>query len=241
MVLTKKCFKQFSFTPQNNKKMKRLTLLSLLVIAVTAVYSQQHIRLSFIADPSVNWMRTSSSSVANGKSTLGYDFGLNADCYFSDDERYSLSTGIQITNTGGELAYHSGTSGFKFSGSSMSASPKIKYNLRYVEIPVSIKLKTDEFNRVYYWGLFGMSGMLNIGSKGTSNDGVLNKTNIGDEVNLFNLAMNVGVGFDYNLGGSNSISTGLIFQNGLTDVTTDNAFTDKTIINSLKLKIGLIF
>jgi hypothetical protein len=203
-------------------------------------YSQQHIRLSFIADPSVNWMRTSSSSVANGRSTLGYDFGLNADCYFSDDERYSLSTGIQITNTGGELAYHS-SSGFKFSGENLTASPKIKYQLRYVEIPLSIKLRTDEFNRARYWGLFGLSAMVNISSKGTSNDGVLNKTNINDEVNLFNLAMNVGIGFDYDLGGSNSFTTGLIFQNGLMDVTSDNAFSDKTIINSLKLKIGLIF
>jgi hypothetical protein len=27
----------------------------------------------------------------------------------------------------------------------------------------------------------------------------------------------------------------------LTDVTTDNTFTDKTIINSLKIRLGLIF
>ena len=47
--------------------------------------------------------------------------------------------------------------------------------------------------------------------------------------------------FDFDLGGSNSVSTGLIFQNGLMDVTTDNSFVDKTIINSLKLRVGLIF
>jgi hypothetical protein len=83
--------------------------------------------------------------------------------------------------------------------------------------------------------------MINISAKGTSNNGTLSKANINDEVNLFNLAMNVGVGFDYDLGSTNSITAGLIFQNGLLDVTTDNAFTDKTIINSLKLKIGLVF
>jgi len=221
--------------------MRQITLAIFFVILAAVGYSQPHTRLSFVVDPSANWMRTSNSSnVGNGKSMLGYDFGLNADYYFSGDERYALATGLQITNIGGELDYRS-TSGFKFSGVSMTGSPKIKYQLRYVEIPFSIKLRTDEFNRAYYWGLLGFSGMVNISAKGTSNDGVMKKASIGDEVNLFNIAMNVGIGFDYDLGSSNAISAGLIFQNGLIDVTTDNAYSDKTIINSLKFKIGLIF
>jgi len=221
--------------------MKQISLLALFGLLALAGFSQPHTRLSFVLDPSVNWLRTSNStSVENGKSHLGYDFGLNADYYFTDDERYAIATGIQITNIGGELNYKN-FSGKKFSGISLSESPKIKYQLRYIEIPFSVKLKTDEYNRAYYWGLLGFSGMLNIGAKGTSNDGIMEKSSIGDEVNLFNVAMNVGVGFDYDLGKSNSLTMGLIFQNGLTDVTTDNAFSDKTIINSLKLKIGLIF
>mgnify|MGYP000851688772 FL=1 len=220
--------------------MKRITLFLFIALLSAISYGQQHFRLSFVADPSVNWLRTSNSTVENGKPILGYDFGLNADCYFSDDERYALATGIQITNVGGELNYHS-TSDFDFAGVTLSGSPKIKYQLRYIEMPVSIKLRTDEFNRAYYWGLLGFSGMVNIGSKGTSNDGIMHKVSLADEINLFNLAMNVGIGFDYDLGKTNSISMGLIFQNGLLDVTTDNAFKDKTIINSLKFKVGLIF
>jgi len=220
--------------------MRPFILSCLLIATVFTGYSQKHFRLSFIGDPSVNWMRTSNSGTENGKSILGYDFGLNGDFYFSEDERYSLSTGVQISNTGGEISYHSKSS-FGFSGTTLPALSKIKYQIRYVEIPLAIKLRTDQFNRAKYWGLFGLSAMVNIGSKGTSNDGTLKKANINDEVSPINLAMNVGIGFDYDIGGNNSVSTGLIFQNGLMDVTTDNAFSDKTIINSLKLKIGLIF
>jgi len=220
--------------------MKHFILSCFLIATVLTGYSQYHLRLSFVGDPSVNWMRTSNSSTENGKSILGYDFGLNGDFYFSEDERYSFSTGMQISNTGGEISYHS-TSPFPFSGSTLPALSKIKYQIRYIEIPLAIKLRTDQFNRAKYWGLFGLSAMLNISAKGTSNDGTLKKSNISDEVSPINLAMNVGIGFDYDLGGNNAVSTGLIFQNGLMDVTTDNAFSDKTIINSLKLKIGLIF
>jgi hypothetical protein len=220
--------------------MKHLILSCLLIATVVTGYGQYHVRLSFVGDPSVNWMRTSNSSTENGKSILGYDYGLNGDFYFSEDERYSFSTGLQISNTGGEISYHS-TSSFEFSGATLPAISKIKYQIRYVEIPLAIKLRTDQFDRVKYWGLFGLSAMLNIAAKGTSNDGTLKKANINDEVSPVNLAMNIGIGFDYELNGSNSVTTGLIFQNGLMDITTDNAFSDKTIINSLKLKIGLIF
>lgn len=220
--------------------MKRLILSCFLIVILSQAYGQKHIRLSFVADPSVNWMRSGSTSVKSGKSILGYDFGINGDYFFSDDERYSISSGLMITNTGGEISYLGKTS-FGFSEATLPANTKIKYNLRYLEVPFDVKLRTDAFNGVKYWGLLGLSGMVNISARGTSNDGTLNKANINDEVNLLNLAMNVSVGFDYSLGSTNSISAGLVFQNGLLDVTTDNAFTNKAIINSLKLKIGLIF
>ncbi len=220
--------------------MKRFILLPILLTFVLAGFSQKHIRLSFAGSPSVNWMMTNNTSIDSKTPVLGYDFGLNADFYLSEDERYALFTGLQISNIGGELAYKNDTE-FMFSGKTMSKTGKIKYRLRYIEIPLAVKLKTNQFHRLSYWGQFGLSTMLNIDSKGYSKDGVLDKTNIKDETNLMNLAMNVGLGFDYDLGGSNSISSGLIFQNGLTDVTTDHFFEDKTIINSLKIKFALIF
>lgn len=220
--------------------MKQLIFSVIILITVSSAFGQKHIRLSFSGSPSVNWMSTNNSSADREKSIIGYDFGLNGDFYFSEDERYSLLTGLLITNIGGEIAYR-GQSDFRFSGVTLPAVSKIKYRLRYLEVPLAIKLKTDQFQRSSYWGLFGVSAMLNIESKGDSDDGSLRKASIGDEVGPFNLAMNVGIGLDYDLGRSNAISTGLIFQNGLIDVTTDNAFNDKTIINSLRLKIGLIF
>lgn len=220
--------------------MKRFILFTFLVVQAIVGFSQKHIRLSFTGSPSVNWMSTNNSGAENGKIILGYDYGLSSDLYFSEDERYSILTGLQISNTGGEISYQT-NSGFQFSGITFNGPSKIKYRLRYVEIPVGIKLKTDQFRRVRYWGMLGMSPMINIDAKGSSNNGALNKANINDEVNLFNLAMNIGLGFDFDLGGNNSATAGLIFQNGLIDVTTNNAFADKTVINSLKLKIGLIF
>jgi len=171
---------------------------------------------------------------------MGYDFGIIGDVFFSENENYSLLTGLQVVNTGGTIAYRT-SEPFQFSGETLPQSTEIRYRLRYLDVPLSLKLKTDEFHRVYYWGIFGLSALVNIGANGDSNDGTFKRSNINDEINMFNVAMNVGLGFDFDLGGSNSVSAGLIFQNGLIDVTTDNYFSDKTIINSLKLRFGLIF
>lgn len=221
--------------------MKRFILSAILLVAFAfAGLCQKHARLSFAASPSVNWMNSTFSGAGNEKAILGYDFGLNGDFYFSEDERYSVFSGIQIINTGGGISYRTNAD-FKFSGVVLPSLSQITYRLRYAEVPLAIKLKTDQFHRTRYWGLFGLSTMINISARGDSNDGQLKKASIGDEINLFNLAMCVGAGFDFDLGGSNSVTAGLIFQNGLSDVTTNNALSDKTIINSLKLKIGLIF
>lgn len=220
--------------------MKRYLISAFFILMGVFAFSQKHVRLAFAASPSANWMNTSNADMNRGKPILGYDFGLSSDFYFTEDERYSLSSGLQISNIGGEIKYSAG-SDFKFSGTLLPGYSKVKYHLRYVEIPLAIKLKTNQFKRTSYWGQFGFSTMVNIAAKGDSNDGTLKKANINDEVNLFNLAMIVGLGYDFDLGGNNAISTGVIFQNGLIDVTTDNVFNDKTIINSLKVKVGLIF
>lgn len=220
--------------------MKRITLFAVLFTIVLTSWGKTRVQLSFNGSPSVNWMKTNNQVSYNEKLTLGYDFGISGDVFFSENERYSLLTGLQIINTGGAISYRTSNS-FEFAGSDLESGTQIKYRIRYVEIPLSIKLKTDQFRRVRYWGQLGLSAMVNIGANGDTNDGTFRKANINSEINLFNLAMNVGAGFDFDLGGNNSVTAGLIFQNGLVDVTTDNFITDKTIVNSLKIRLGLIF
>jgi hypothetical protein len=220
--------------------MKRVILSTFLMICAATGFGQKHVRLSFVGSPSTNWMVSDNTAVSDKSQTFGYDYGLNADFYFTEDERYSFLTGLLISNTGGELSYQNDAD-FSFSGETLPAKVNIRYRLRYVEIPFSLKLKTDQFRRIRYWGQLGLTGMVNISAKADSNDGTFSKTNINDEINLFNLDMNLGAGIDYDLNSNNSITAGVVFQNGLIDVTTNNSFSDKTIVNSLKLKIGLNF
>lgn len=220
--------------------MKRLFFAVMLLFGAVIAQAQVQIGLSFTGSPSLNWMSSDAKEVVKGQALPGYDFGIHADFFLTPEQRYSLSTGILITNAGGELEYRT-ESPFRFASETLEPATKVKYLVRYLEIPAAIKMKTSQFHRTTFWGQFGLSGMLNIGAKGTSNDERLNKTNINDEVNMFNLALNVGLGFEYDLGGNNAITTGLVFKNGLVDVTSNKDITDKTIINTLTLNLGIVF
>jgi len=82
---------------------------------------------------------------------------------------------------------------------------------------------------------------MNVGAKGDTNDGVLDKSDIQDEIRLLNIAMNLGIGVDFDLGSDNALVIGIIFKDGLTDVTKDHYNDGKTTVNSVILKLGLIF
>ena len=145
-----------------------------------------------------------------------------------------------IASAGGELEFQTADA-FSFAGKQLQPLTKVKYFLRYVEIPALLKMKTSQFHRTTFWGVFGLSVMVNIQAKGTSNDLVLDKNTINDEVNMFNMALNVGLGFEYDLGGNNAVTVGLIFKNGLMDITSNADIDDRCIMNTLKLKLGIVF
>ncbi len=220
--------------------MKRIFSAIGFLFIFSILHAQSEIGLSFTLSPSLNWMKSDAKEIEKGGDILGYDFGINIDFYLPQSKQYSFRTGILITSTGGELQFQT-EDVVNFADETLEPYTKVKCHIRYIEIPTVIRMKTSQFHRTSFWGQFGLSNMVNIGAKGTSNDGVLDKTNISDEVHMFNMALNVGLGFEYDLGGNNAVTAGLIFKNGFFDVTSNSDISDKTIINSLKLKLGIVF
>jgi len=109
-------------------------------------WSQTTMQLSFTANPSLNWMNSTNQNVSGEGVVLGYDFGLTGDVFFTENQHYSLLTGLQVVNTGGVITYDPSQS-FSFAGSTLRSGTEVRYRLRYLEVPFSIKLKTDEFHR----------------------------------------------------------------------------------------------
>jgi opacity protein-like surface antigen len=110
------------------------------------------------------------------------------------------------------------------------------YRLQYVEVPLTLKLRTNEIGYITYWGQFGIVPGLNINAKGDDTvDFLYGKSDTGwgetdrvsfssededikNDINIFRVGLLIGAGIEYSLSGNTAVLAGITYNNGFTDV-----------------------
>ena len=201
-----------------------IILVFLLLTGYAAAQSTGDTRFTFVLSPQISWMKSDMDKVDNGGSKMGYNFGLLVDYFFGDN--YAITSGLTINTTGGKLEY--------LSSGNNTVEARPRYNLRYIEIPMGLKLRSEDLKRMNIYGRFGLSPQLNIMAKDNDDNG------ISDEVKLLDLGYHIGGGIEYSVGGKNALVFGLLFNNGFMDITS-SSYHDKAILNRLVFEFGFIF
>jgi hypothetical protein len=209
--------------------------------------------------PALTWFTPGEKSLSNGGAGLGFGYGLTTEFGFT--KNYAFLTGLEILNTNGKL---------RFADSTLYTLPdathpkltdtfllqKRTYKLRYVDLPLLLKLKTNKIGPITYFGQFGFD--LAILWKATANDNVTGITtsntdiDISKDVNFIRLALNVGLGVEYNLSGTTSLMFSLNYDNGFTNALKKNSetlfaknfntpFPQNAVFNYIGLNIGVLF
>lgn len=201
-----------------------ITFVFLLLTGYVTAQTAGDTRLSFVLSPQISWIKSDMDRVNNGGSKMGYNFGLLVDYFFGDN--YAITSGLTINTTGGKLEY--------LSSGNNTVEARQRYNLRYIEIPMGLKLRSEDLKRMNIYGRFGLSPQLNIMAKDNDDNG------ISDEVKLLDLGYHIGGGIEYSVGGKNALVFGLLFNNGFMDITS-SSYHDKAILNRLVFEFGFIF
>ncbi len=219
--------------------MKKITsLFVLIIIATTGLFAQSdresNVRFAFTLSPQVSWINSDNNSIDSNGSLFGYNFGVEMDNFFA--KNYAISTGLTINTTGGKLRYKDPTS-FIIGDETIDkeANSTIEYRLKYIEVPLSLKLQTSDFQRNSFYGIFGLSTQFNI----KTNDG--SGKNLNDEVRLFNFGYQFGGGMQYSIGGDAYLKMGFTYNQGISDITKNENYDDKAILNRLVFNFGIIF
>ncbi|HBX87818.1 MAG TPA: PorT family protein [Marinilabiliaceae bacterium] len=205
-----------------------VTLALMLASQLLSAQSAGETRISFVLTPQISWLKSDMDVVENKGSQLGYNVGLIVDRFFGDN--YAFTTGITINASGGKLGYPP-----LVQGQSSIPAQQQTYKLRYLEIPVGLKLRSEDMHRFNIYGRFGLSPQINIMAKNKDDN------KIADEVKLLDLGYHIGGGVEYSLGGRNALMVGILFNNGFFDTTDRNGFDDKAILNRLVFEFGFIF
>jgi len=69
---------------------KKISLLIACMLTASALFAQDF-QLSFSTGPSINWLSSGESEITSGSSRAGYDFGVVADLFFDDRQRYAVT------------------------------------------------------------------------------------------------------------------------------------------------------
>jgi len=211
---------------------------SLLTGAIFQIYGQSAMKFSVHADPQFAWFSSDEDNVTPDGSIFHIQTHLQMDRFFS--QNYAYSIGLGINNMGGNLQYADSTT-FISGSDTLYAIPgqTVRHNLQYLDIPIGLKLKTEELGYATFFLEIGFNPMININAHATSKDGVFTKDNIREDTHLFSFGYHAGIGVEYRLGGSTSAIGGIRWSSGLTDVTgSDKA---NVTLNALSINVGILF
>ena len=230
--------------------MKKLLIIAAFILGSLSLFAQEEPAFHFgvKASPSLAWLRSDTKGYASDGSKFGFSYGLITDFNFAS--KYAFSTGIDITYRGGKFktVQELKTKVNEDSVISTSAS----YVLQYLEIPITLKLKTNEIGSVTYYVQVGVAPGINIRARknyaSSTQTTVLgtkytttaeeNKLDAQNEINSLSLSMIIGGGVEYTLSGQTVLVGGIQFNNGFLDVFDD---TPKVNSNYLALTLGILF
>lgn len=202
--------------------MKNWLLVLIVIVFPFLVKAQQSevkkVRLGFTLTPNTGWLRFKDSNAgeANG-GRFGFSYGILGDFSLASNNNYYFSTAFALTTINGKAS--------ETANSPAGAVGNSVYKLQYIEVPLTLKLKSNPTASGRFYGQFGFGTGIKISAKRDFTPGLTNSdapaednANISSKVNIFRLGLIAGAGAEWNLDRNLAIQTGLTFNNGFTDI-----------------------
>jgi hypothetical protein len=184
-------------------KYKLLLVFFLAPFLCEAQESVKSLQLGFTLSPTLSWLTGGGNDMRSEGSKVGFSYGVIGDFGFA--RNYFFSTAFTLTSLNSEARRGDGTTD--------------DYRLQYVEIPLSLKLKSNPTDMGRFYGTFGLGTGVNVSAKkdvtGSANNSSDDVT-IGSSVNTFRLGLIAGAGAEWSIGRNLNAVTGVNFNNGFT-------------------------
>jgi opacity protein-like surface antigen len=211
-------------------------------------------RFGLALQPNLSWMKVESKEFESDGVSGKFSYGLVAEFAFS--QNYCIATGLQILTTGGRINYKTPVyfqedGKIDLTGGNFLIG-KRTYGTQYLNIPISLKMRTNEIGYMTYFAQFGLDVGFKTDAKGkdTGTDNVKvtipaptagnSKTvhNINSDINFFRMALNIGGGAEYNISGNTSLVFGINYSNGFVNVLKKKSSQIKVADNNAPFGLG---
>lgn len=188
---------------------------------------EKNIRLGLSVNPNIGWFRYNDEDYKSG-TKMGFSYGLIADIGFA--RNYYFSTGMLVNSIASSMTYEGGTE----TGDQFTNRERIR--LQYVDIPLTVKLKSEANDMGRFYGQFGFTAGLKVSGKEKITGSTKNSSI--DKDDLFRLGLQLGGGAEWKLNDNLALLTGLTFNNGFTRAINNDG---KPKTSFIALNLGLMF
>lgn len=222
---------------------KKLILLFSMILLIGFTANAQYKKFNFglKAAPQVSWMRTNADTYSSEGARLGFGWGFCSEINFT--ENHSFATGFNVLFNGGKLKYPD-------IQSTVTGTMLRTYKLKSIEIPLTLKMRTNPIGDFQYFGQIGFGTSFLLNAKG-DDEFTYGTDTYDDGGNLSNVAflresLIIGLGAEYTLDAGTTLGLGLQFNNGFTDILTgknavDASIKEKAYTNFIELNAFVLF
>ena len=229
------------------KKIILLIIIANLFIFKTGFAQEKPFLFGFKVAPNIGWMKSDSKGYENDGTEVGFSWGFIAEFHLM--ENYAITTGFNVTYLYSTLIYPHVEI---IDTDTLIGNLHRTYRLKYIEVPLTLRMKTKEFGKVRFYGQIGLSTGFLIGAKAkdsfrsSTKEDINSEDDIQNEIKAVREALILGIGMEYSLGGSTALTLGFTFDNGFTDVLKnqnkiDPDINNHAINNFLEISVGVIF
>lgn len=235
--------------------MKKVTLLFLLFCITIPQLSQAQVkpfRFGLKVAPNIGWISPDSDEYERDGSVAGFSWGFISD--FAITENYYVGTGFNVGYLNGKYSYPHMITVNEPDTMDYTGTMMRKTKFRYIDLPLTLKMKTNKFDALQAYGQIGFSLGFNIKAKAEDNfsyqvDGEYmsqdDERDISDDVTLLKGSLVLGGGIEYYIDNSTSIVAGITYYNGISNILKGNnqvtGVKQKASPHYIELTLGVIF
>ena len=229
-------------------KITRWIALFVLIVAAHAMARAQFkpYTFGFKVAPAIGWVHTDTKGY-DGGSSMSFSWGFASEFNFT--ENHCIATGINFQFNNGTITYPDLRN---IDGTDELVSVNRKLRVKYLQIPLTLKMRTEEKNNMSFFGQFGLGTGFRFRADGKdeysspSGATVTESNNIDGDVAFMRESLIVGLGMEYRISSGNMVSVGLTLDNGFTDILSgsnkaDPSLEPKGTSSLVELSLGILF
>jgi hypothetical protein len=203
--------------------------------------TRKKFKIGFNLSPSIDFFQTNTEGVDLDKVRAKFGYGLMAEYAFTNN--YAIAFGLEHKMAGASLDFAADADARYLDQSDETEYRLLtrSHRLDYVNIPITLKLMTNEIGYFTYFGQFGVDLSILASSQGkdqrqtvdtstvagvfTEDFGSAGETDFIGRYNqtmFINVKLRIGAGFEWNFSGNTSLVVSVSYHNGFIDLMKDS-------------------